>query len=110
MFPIIPDAGFCSLNDCRLAWAVASRLLRFWFMSPENRPLPVCESLRVGEEESPEEGPSTLFAGVETDPEPPLTADILPEDAVVKYIVLEGLLVGIERLVLGKPCRSIRGL
>jgi hypothetical protein len=57
-------------------------------------------TLRCGEVEPPE-GPSMLFAGVETDPEPPLTADILPEDAIVMYVILVGLLIGIERWYLG---------
>lgn len=46
-------------------------------------------TLRCGEAEPPEP-PSTLFAGVETDPEPPLTADILPEDAVIIYAMKDG--------------------
>jgi len=37
MLPRKPVAGLCSWNDCRLAAAAASPLLRFWLMRPEKR-------------------------------------------------------------------------
>lgn len=38
IFPITPVSGFWSAKLCFLAFAVASVLLRFWFMRPEKSP------------------------------------------------------------------------
>jgi hypothetical protein len=129
MFPIIPALGFCSLKDWRLAAAVASPELRFWFIRPENM-VPELEpdepwclyvncvfiyrprqrkvgkgternhTLRFAEVESP----PTLFAGVGVLPEPPLTADILPvDDAIVERLLM--IRFARRRMDFGMSCK-----